>query len=233
MNCALITGASRGIGRATARLFRDADWRAVSLSRSHVAEEGIEHLALDLASHSWEEEMGEVIRSAADGADRVALVHNAASYESDRADALPAAQLRRVMEVNLVGPARLNQLLLPAMGEGSAIIYVGSTLSEKAVPGAASYSISKHALLGLMRATCQDLGSRGIHTCAICPGFTDTEMLRSHIGAVPGLETEFKARVPSDRLIQPEEIAQLIFDAAQRPVLNGSVIHAHLGQIER
>jgi 3-oxoacyl-[acyl-carrier protein] reductase len=68
------------------------------------------------------------------------------------------------------------------MGPGSSVLYVGSTLSEKAVPGSFSYVVSKHAQLGMMRATCQDLMGTGIHTAMVCPGFTDTEMLRNHLG---------------------------------------------------
>ena len=90
--------------------------------------------------------------------------------------------LERILSVNVLAMNTLNRHLLPAMGPGSGILYVGSTLSEKAVAGAFSYVISKHAQLGMMRASCQDLAGTGIHTAMICPGFTDTEMLKQHLG---------------------------------------------------
>ena len=62
------------------------------------------------------------------------------------------------------------------------IIYIGSTLSEKGVANSCSYVTSKHAVVGLMRSTTQDLVGKGIHTACICPGFTDTEMLKNHVG---------------------------------------------------
>jgi len=81
-----------------------------------------------------------------------------------------------------------------------------------------------------MRAFCQDLAGTGIHTACVCPGFTDTEMLREHVpedamAAVRGMSA-------FDRLIDPAEIAETLFWAASNPVINGSVIHANLGQIE-
>ena len=100
----------------------------------------------------------------------------------DRCDVTSDEDLERVLAVNVVGINAINRTLLPQMPRGSSVLYVGSTLSEKAVAGAFSYVVSKHAQLGMMRATCQDLMGRGIHTALICPGFTDTTMLRQHVG---------------------------------------------------
>ncbi len=101
------------------------------------------------------------------------------------------------------------------------------------MPVEESYVISKHALVGLMRATCQDLATREIHTACICPGFTDTEMLRTHVGEDSGVLDAIAAMNPFGRLIEPREIAESILFAAQHPVINGAVLHANLGQIER
>jgi len=65
----------------------------------------------------------------------------------------------------------------------------------------------------------------------VCPGFTDTEMLRQH---VPADAMDSVRRMSAfDRLINPDEIATALLFVAQNPILNGSVIHANLGQIER
>ena len=117
------------------------------------------------------------------------------------------------------------------MAVGSSILYVGSTLGEKAVPGSFSYVTSKHATIGMMRATCQDLAGSGVHTACINPGFTDTEMLRDHIPA--DVMPEIAQMSAYGRLIDPAEIASALFFAAHNPVINGSVINANLGQIER
>jgi NAD(P)-dependent dehydrogenase (short-subunit alcohol dehydrogenase family) len=96
--------------------------------------------------------------------------------------------LNQVMATNVIAVNSLNQHLLPLMPTSSSVLYIGSTLSEKAVSGSFSYVISKHAQLGMMRATCQDLMGSGLHTAMICPGFTDTEMLRTHLGSDPDIE---------------------------------------------
>ena len=118
------------------------------------------------------------------------------------------------------------------MPQRSSVLYIGSTLSEKAVPDSFSYVVSKHAQLGMMRATCQDLMGRGIHTALICPGFTDTEMLRTHLGSNPEVEQAIAGMNSFNRLIDPGEIAELIRWAHHNPVINGAVLHANLGQKE-
>ena len=134
------------------------------------------------------------------------------------------------MEINLIASNTLNKNLIPLMKTGSSILYIGSTLSEKAVPNSFSYVTSKHAVIGMMRATCQDLISTGIHTSCICPGFTDTEMLREHVP--DEFMDSIKEMSSYGRLVDPGEIANTILWASQNPVINGSVLHANLGQIE-
>jgi NAD(P)-dependent dehydrogenase (short-subunit alcohol dehydrogenase family) len=160
------------------------------------------------------------------------LIHNASLLQNDRTGELDPATFARVLQINLAAPNALNTALIPRMGPGSAVIYLGSTLSEKAVPGSYSYVTSKHATVGMMRATCQDLAGRGIHTACICPGFTDTEMLRSHIGTDPETEAAVASMSSFGRLIEPDEIAETVVWAATHPVINGAVIHANLGQVE-
>ena len=87
-------------------------------------------------------------------------------------------------------------------------------------------------MIGMMRATCQDLAGSGIHTACICPGFTDTEMLRAHVGDSDEVLKMIGNMSSYSRLIEPVEIARSIEFAVANPVINGSVIHANLGQIE-
>src|SRR5690606_638718 len=108
---------------------------------------------------------------------------------------------------NVVAPSRLNQLVLPYLTPNSAIIYVGSTLSEKAVANSASYVTSKHAIAGLMKATCQDLAASGIHTACVCPGITDTDMLRQRAHHDPAILQQLAAIQTANRLVSPTEIA--------------------------
>jgi NAD(P)-dependent dehydrogenase (short-subunit alcohol dehydrogenase family) len=141
-------------------------------------------------------------------------------------------ELRRVMNLNVFAAQLMNQALIKKMRPGSAIIYLGSTLAEKAVANTFSYVTSKHAIIGMMRATCQDLAGTGIHTACICPGFTDTEMLRVHIDNDEDVLAEISKLSTYGRLITPNEIAETLYFSALNPVINGAVIHANLGQVE-
>ncbi len=227
----VITGASRGIGLATANKFLAQGWRVLNLSRSKPEGDAIEHIFADFSTQGWQEQIKSDLEDWMNPSSKIALIHNTSILRKDSVrDA--AADLPQVLQINLIAAQQLNQVVLPLMPKSSSIIYVGSTLSEKAVANTLSYTVSKHAVVGLMRATCQDLIGAEIHTAAICPGFTDTEMLRNHLGHDQGVIDSIANNVSYGRLIHPEEIAEALFFCANNPVINGSVIHANLGQIE-
>jgi len=232
MTIAIITGASVGIGEATARAFQNGGYEVVNLSRRHCSVKDVHNLPCDLADTDSIEDAIDALLSHVHGLSEICLVHNASQMRKDSAIACTDEDLRAVMETNVVAVNRLTRALLPGMGPGSSVLYVGSTLSEKAVPGTFSYVVSKHAQLGMMRATCQDLMGTGIHTAMVCPGFTDTEMLRNHLGQDEAVLQQIGGMNSFGRLIEPEEIANVLFWAHRNPVINGSVLHANLGQRE-
>lgn len=227
----VITGASRGIGLATAQLFLDNNFRVINLSRSRPPLTNVDHIDADLSGVDWEKEVAEKLLSMLADAKQIVLVHNAGAIIKDALPTLDIDAFRRVLNINVVAPALLSHLVLPSMRAGSSIIYVGSTLGEIAVPQSCAYVTSKHALIGLMRSTCQDLAGTSIHTACVCPGFTDTEMLRAHVGYSEEVLANLSQLVTQKRLIKPEEIANTIYFCAQNPVINGAVIHANLGQV--
>ena len=232
MQAAIITGASVGIGQATAQAFVDQGYQVFNLSRRKCPVTGVTNLHCDLSSDSAVDAACLTLATAIADCTSVALVHNAAQMLKDSTTDCASDSLRQVLDTNVVAINSLNQRLLPLLPETSSVLYVGSTLSEKAVPGSFSYVVSKHAQLGMMRATCQDLMGRGIHTALICPGFTDTEMLRTHLGSNPEVEQAIAGMNSFNRLIDPGEIAELIRWAHHNPVINGAVLHANLGQKE-
>lgn len=232
MKTLIITGASKGIGLETARLFADDGYRVINISRTPAPDDRVENHSVDLSMSDAEGQLTGLLDILVDRAE-ICLVHNAGRLENDAADDTDTESFRNVLDINVIGPHILNQLLVSKMTPGSSIVYIGSTLAEKAVPNSYSYVVSKHAVIGMMRATCQDLAGRQIHTVCICPGFTDTEMLREHVGDDPEILDNIAARSTFGRLVEPEEIARTIRFAASNPVLNGAVIHANLGQVER
>lgn len=234
----VITGGSKGIGRACIARFQAAGFAAINISRSACDLPGVRNLAIDMADLDWSQRAEPALHEAVSAylgssPGQLVLVHNAARLDKDSVQTLDATAFARVLQINLIAPSQLNRLLLPFMAPGSAIVYVGSTLSEKAVAGSCSYATSKHGLVGLMRATCQDLAGTGIHSNCVCPGFTDTEMLRAHVGQSEEVLASIASSVTCNRLIQPAEIAEAIYAAASQPVFNGALLHANLGQIER
>lgn len=228
----VITGASKGIGLATAKLFQEQGYKIVNISRSPCPLPNATQLSGNLSDINWLEEQTEALKNSVQGSDSVSIIHCAADHRHDQLATLDAFDLQQILQTNLIAPVQLSQLLLPFMPVGSSVLFLGSTLSEKAVAGACSYVTSKHAIIGMMRSSCQDLAGSGIHTACICPGFTDTEMLREHVGHSDEVLEKISQLVTFKRLIQPEEIAKTLFFCAENPVINGSVIHANLGQIE-
>ena len=232
MNTAIITGASAGIGEAAARCFQAEGYCVYNLSRRACPVPGVKNLSCDLSSTNAIDQACDVLLTAIEHSSSVALVHNACQMRKDSTTHCDSESLRQILETNLVGVNSINQRLLSHLPRSSSVLYMGSTLSEKAVPGSFSYVISKHAVLGMMRASCQDLMASGIHTALICPGFTDTEMLRTHLGGDEKILREIAGMNSFNRLVEPVEIAQFIVWAHNNPVINGSVLHANLGQRE-
>ncbi len=228
----VITGGSKGIGRATAATFSEQGYKVINLSRSALSLADSVHLPVDMGNVQWPETVADALLAEVGDAGSICIIHNAAVLKKDTVGNLAATSLQQVLQLNVIAAVQLNQLLLPSMKPSSSILYVGSTLSEKAVAGSCSYVTSKHAVVGLMRSTCQDLAGSGVHTACICPGFTDTEMLREHVGQDEDILAAIAGGVTQGRLIRPQEIADTLWFASQQPVINGAVLHANLGQIE-
>lgn len=227
----IITGASKGIGFASAREFIEANNIVVNISRSNCTLDGVINFNVDLGDKEnllqvFEQQIKPLIVKENLP---VILVHNACYYENDTYETLGYERFSEVLKVNILAVQLLNQNIIPLMQSGSSIVYVGSTLSEKAGRTCLSYTTSKHAMAGIMKATAQDLAGKNISSCMICPGFTNTEMLREHLQG----NLEFaKEKALFGRLVEPEEIAQLIYFCSNSPAVNGSVIHANLGEAD-
>lgn len=226
MKTLVITGASAGIGLSTATLFHEQGYRVVNLSRRRG---GFEHgtwIAADLAAPGWIEPVSRALIAEIQHASEVVIVHNGALLVQDSVDRGDDDALLQVMQANVIAAIQLNRLLLPYLDAGSAIIYIGSSLSEAAVPNRLSYTVSKHAQLGLMRATAVELQGRGMHTACICPGLTDSELTLHHVRDDNAEQLVLQdARL--HRALKSAEIAGMVYFCAVTPAVNGAVIHAN------
>jgi NAD(P)-dependent dehydrogenase (short-subunit alcohol dehydrogenase family) len=121
MQCLVITGASSGIGYATAETFRRAGYRVINLSRSACSIDGVLNLTGDLSDPSSLPLISESLTAAVADADSLCLVHNAARLGHDTIQNIETDALRQIYEINLIAPTILNRLLLPHMTDGSSI----------------------------------------------------------------------------------------------------------------
>jgi 3-oxoacyl-[acyl-carrier protein] reductase len=229
---AIITGASSGIGLATAQAFLADGWQVACVSRRRCPESAVMSVEADLLAPGGAKAAAVALRAWLPAGATVSLVHNAAKLVTDSAFAVDSEAFVSTLQLQVVVPAQLNTLLGSAFSPGSSILYVGSTLSLKGVAGFTSYVTSKHAVVGLMRATSQDGGPRQVHSACILPGLTQTEMLdmRAKGGGVDLAALEKKNLF--GRLVQPSEVASVIVFCATNPTVNGAVIRADLGQVE-
>lgn len=227
----IVTGASAGIGLAIAERFASLGHRVISLARRRCPVDVVENLLIDLAGQDVVPRLlPDLLAKLPAGQSVIHLIHNAAALPHDSALELDGAVLERTLRLNAVTPALLDAALIPRMAHGSSIIFVGSTLSEKGVPQRLSYVTGKHAMLGLMRATVQDVWGKGINTVCVAPGFVDTGMLRPVLEADPMFEREVLDMVSFGRLLEPDEVAEIVEFATRTPAFNGALINANLGQ---
>jgi NAD(P)-dependent dehydrogenase (short-subunit alcohol dehydrogenase family) len=214
---ALVTGAARGFGRATAARFLE---RGASVAVNVRGAERAEEVARQLGEGAFaapgdvadSASVQEIVQRTLDRFGRIdVLVNNAALALSTRFEQIAEEEWRRAMDVNVTGPFLLIRAVLPAMkaaGFGR-IINISSTAGKTvSTLGGAHYTTSKAALLGLTRAAAKELGRYGITVNAICPGLFDTELTREN--ATPADLAAYARTFPIQRLGEAVEVADLI-----------------------
>ncbi len=225
---ALVTGASRGIGRAIAEAFLDEGARVALAARSAAELDAIadawnreERRALALEcdvsdSQSVERAMAELDRS---WGKLHILVNNAGISGRTVLDDAPDDLWQRIINTNLLGSYLMTRAALPLMhsGEGR-VVNMSSVLGRFGVPGYSAYCTSKHGIIGFTRALALELASRAITVNAVCPGWVSTDMadqgIRETAEALGVTPEAFREQaiegVPLGRFMEPEEIADLV-----------------------
>lgn len=224
---AVVTGASRGIGRAVALRFVRAGYPVWALARSSA---DLERLAAEASSQGGTikplvvdldraEDVVQAARVIAAAGAPAVLVNNAGIAPSAPLAQTELELFERTLRLNATAPFLLCRELIPAMvaAGGGRVINVASTAALKGFKYTAAYCASKHALLGLTRALAVELAAKGVTVNAVCPGWTDTELLArsaegiaTATGRTPEQARELLARMnPMGRLIRPEEVAEV------------------------
>jgi len=225
---AVITGASRGIGRAAALRFAEGGYRVFGLARSL---EILERLQREISIKGGElkpmrvdaSKRPEVIAACeailSKSGPPAVLINNAGIALSAPLARTKAEDFDQLMAINLVAPFFFCQGLMPAMAAagGGRVINIASIAALKGHKYTSAYCASKHALLGMTRALAVEFARKGVTVNAVCPGWTDTDMLEGSakaISAATGRTHEAAREVlaqmnPMGRLIRPEAVAEL------------------------
>jgi NAD(P)-dependent dehydrogenase (short-subunit alcohol dehydrogenase family) len=233
---AAITGAAQGIGRRTALELAGRGYDLALSDLRAPAETLAEARRLGAEAIEW---VGDVSQEAvaegfAEAALRCfgavdALVNNAGISFIAPAEAIAAADFRRVLEVNLVAPFLLAKAFGRAMLErgAGAIVNVSSIAGLLGVSDRSAYNASKHGLIGLTRTLAGEWGGRGVRVNAVCPGWVKTEMDVADQAGGGYNDADICNRVPMGRFASPEDIARAIAflaDPAQSGFVNGHAL---------
>jgi NAD(P)-dependent dehydrogenase (short-subunit alcohol dehydrogenase family) len=227
MMTALITGAGRGIGMATARAFVDAGWRVLALDKQFGAEIVGEALLFDLRK------IDEISGLMASVGEIDTLVNNAAVLYCDPLGAIPEEHRREILAVNLEAPAALIAAVAPQMkARGSGRIVNVSSVSAFTGHPDLWYGITKAGILNLTKSWARELGPHRVMVNAVAPGPTRTEMYEQ----LPQSRKDSVMRaVHSGRACLPEEVAAAILwlGSASPEYVNGTTLDVNDGSYPR
>lgn len=214
---ALITGAARGIGLATARRFLAEGWRTALLDIDGPAQERSAHalgepervLALT-ADVSDEGQVSSAFEAARERFGRLdALVNNAGVAVFKPILETTPTDWARVLEVNLTGPFLCARAAVPVMPEGGAIVNIASISGQRASTLRVAYGTSKAGLMHLTKQMAAEFASLGIRANCVAPGPVDTAMAKAVHS--PEIRADYHDAIPLARYGLEEEIADAIF----------------------
>ena len=236
---ALVTGSSRGIGRAIAVRLAEEGAKVVVNYRSRdkeasdavgeIQERGGKALACRADVSSFEQ-VDAMVKQAARALGPVdILVNNATIHRGRKVEKLPLEDWDLVIKSCLYGAFHCTRCVVPSMKERKwgRIVNISSTVGERGYPGDSAYWAAKAGIVGFTKSLARELARDGITVNAVMPGFVLTEMTRS---LSPDNIELIKASIPMGKLCEPEDVAEVVtFLASKGHNITGSVHHVDGG----
>jgi 3-oxoacyl-[acyl-carrier protein] reductase len=236
---ALITGASRGIGRAILLQLARAGACVVGTSTSQAGAEAITAQLAELGASGrgallnvrQGAQIDPLVESIVQSYGKLSVLVNNAGVTSDTlALRMRDEQWEEVIDTNLTGAFRMSRSVMRGMmkAKHGRIINISSVVGSSGNAGQANYAAAKAALEGMTRALARELGSRGITVNCVAPGFIDTDMTRTLSTAQ---SQAVLAQIPLGRLGQADEIAAVVAFLASPAAgyITGSTVHVNGG----
>lgn len=215
---ALVTGGGRGIGLAIARALSGAGARVTVLGRDEAALRAADQAAYQVADVTDANGLRAALsRAEATLGPLDVLVNNAGGVETAPLARLDRALWDATLSLNLTSAYEACRAVVPGMaarGWGR-VVNVASTAGLRGYPYVTHYAAAKHGLVGLTRALALELARAGVTVNALCPGFTDTDLVARSAAAVAAKTGRNPAEIkqayaggnPQGRLVQPDEVA--------------------------
>lgn len=227
---AIVTGGGSGIGEAVARRFLAEGAKVVitdldaakgeALARS-LGEAHQGKVRFVAGDHTKDADNGRAVAAAVETFGSLSILHNNAGVpQFGPLDALSEAELRKVLDANVLGPFLMTKAALPDLrkaakaGGDAAIVFTASVQAIAVAPMMTAYGASKHGVAGLSSSLALELAREGIRVNSVCPGPVDTALMRSVATGgrndhAAGLDA-MKNTVPMGRFIKAEEIAAAV-----------------------
>ena len=234
---AVVTGASRGIGKAVAERLADRGAIVVGTATSENGASAItEYLAnkngsgkvLDVSNVESIEQFLVDIKALHGDID--ILVNNAGITRDNLLMRMKETEWQDIMDTNLTAIFRMSKAVLRGMMKKrqGRIVNIGSVVGSTGNPGQANYAAAKAGVIGFSKSMAREVASRGVTINVVAPGFIDTDMTKA---LTDEQRQQIFADIPADRLGQPEEIAAtvefLVSDGAA--YITGETIHVNGG----